>query len=119
LTRARKLHWQIIEPKPNELQLDLDGARAMRLYGMQFSILRRAGLTKRWKEKIIPSKKAGHVHVVITMPNSIKNLERVALQAVLGSDIKREAFNYARVKRHNKYPIVLFKKANSQGIICR
>lgn len=110
LARARRSGWKIVEPAPNQLQLDLDGARAIRKYGMQWSILYRAGLTKGWKEKLQPSKKNGHVHVVITMPKAVDNLERVALQAVLGSDVKREAFNYCRVKKHNKYPIVLFRK---------
>lgn len=112
LRRAKKLGWKIVEPKPNELQLDLDGSRAVRRYGMQFSILRKAGLTKGWREKLLPSKKSGHVHVVITIPKAVNNLERVALQAILGSDIKREAFNYSRVKKHNKYPIVLFKRGD-------
>ena len=110
LTRARKHGWRIVEPKANQLQLDLDGARALRKYGMQFSILRKSGLTAGWKELIKGSKKRSHVHIVITMPKKIKNLERVALQAILGSDIKREAFNYTRVKKRNKYPIVLFER---------
>ena len=102
---------RVVEPKANQLQLDLDSARALRKYGMQFSILKRAGLTKRWREKILPSKKSGHVHVVIDMPHGVSNLERVALQAVLGSDIRRECFNFARVKKRNKYPIVFFERS--------
>lgn len=113
LVRAKKSGWKIVQPQANELQLDLDGARALRRYGMQFSILRKAGLTKGWREKIKPSKKAQHVHVVITLPREIGNLERVALQAVLGSDIKREAFNYVRVTKRNKYPIVLFERESN------
>jgi hypothetical protein len=110
ISRARSRGWRIVEPKPNELQIDLDGARALRQYGMQFSILRRAGLAKGWMEHIKESKKRGHVHVIIRMPKRINNRERVLLQAVLGSDIKREAFNYVRVVKRNKYPIVLFEK---------
>ena len=112
LKRARAKGWFIVEPGPNQLQLDLDGARALRLYGMQYAILRKAGLTKKWREKVLASKKPGHVHVVITMPRKIQNLERVALQAVLGSDVRREAFNYARVVKRNKYPIVFFERSN-------
>jgi hypothetical protein len=110
LKKARRLGWKVIEPKANELQLDLDGALAVRKYGAQYAILRKAGLTRKWKEKILPSKRKNHVHVVISLPAKIKNIERVALQAVLGSDIKREAFNFTRVKKRNKYPIVLFKR---------
>ena len=111
LQRARQSGWKVVQPLPNQLQLDLDGARALRRYGMQYSILRRQGLTKGWRERVKESKKRGHVHVVITMPSAVSDLERVALQAVLGSDIKREAFNYCRVKRRNKYPIVLFERS--------
>lgn len=110
LVRAKRLHWKIVEPKPNQLQLDLDGARAVRRYGMLYGILRKQGLAKRWQEKIIPSKRVNHVHVIVTLPRRINNLERVALQAILGSDITREAFNYCRVKKRNKYPIVLFER---------
>jgi hypothetical protein len=113
LSRAKRDGLKVIEPKPNQLQIDLDGARALRQYGMQFSILRRAGLTKRWREQIKNSKSGGsRVHVIITMPKPIDNITRVAYQAALGSDIKREAFNLCRVIKHNKYPIVLFEKKN-------
>jgi hypothetical protein len=110
IQRAKKSGWKIVEPKPNQLQLDLDGARAVRRYGMQFSILKKSGLANGWKELVLSSKKSGHVHVVITLPKAVRNLERVALQAILGSDIKREAFNFCRVKKRNKYPIVLFRR---------
>ena len=110
LTRARKDGLVIIEPKANQLQLDLDGARSLRRYGMQYSILRRAGLTRGWREKIVPSKRSNHVHITITMPQSIGDMERVALQSILGSDLKREAFDYTRVKKGNKYPIVFFER---------
>lgn len=110
LRRAKGKGWRIVEPKPNELQIDLDGARAMRQYGMQYSILYRAGLTVGWREKISASKKSGHVHVTITMPKPVNNERRVLLQCILKSDIKREAFNYVRVVKRNKYPIVFFER---------
>jgi hypothetical protein len=113
LKRALKSGLKVVQPKPNELQIDLDGARALRRYGMQFSILRKAGLARRWKEKIQPSKKPGHVHITITLPVKIDNVQRVALQAVLGSDIRREAFNFCRVVKRNKYPIAFFEREKS------
>jgi hypothetical protein len=109
LKRARRKGLVVVEPKPNELQIDLDGARALRAYGMQFNILRKAGLCLGWRERIRPSKRAGHVHVTISLPDNIDNLKRVCLQAILGSDLKREAFNLCRILRGNKYPIVFFE----------
>lgn len=111
LRRARAKRLLIVEPKPNQLQIDLDGARALRHYGMQFGTLRRAGLTKGWRERIAPSKGGGaRCHVTITMPRAMDNLTRVCYQAVLGSDPKREAFNLCRVVNGNKYPIAFFEK---------
>ena len=115
LSRAKKRGLRVVEPRPNELQIDLDGARALRVYGMQFSTLRRAGLTAGWRERVTPSKSGGNrVHITITMPVRVDNFTRVLLQAILGSDIKREAFNYCRVKKGNKYPIVFFEKGHHE-----
>lgn len=115
LGRAKRQGLMIVQPKPNELQIDLDGARALRQYGMQFSILRRAGLTKGWRERIQPSKGGrNRVHVIITLPFECTNLMRVCYQAVLGSDIKREAFNLCRVINRNKYPIVFFERQSAR-----
>jgi hypothetical protein len=111
LKTARAKALRIVEPRANQLQVDLDGARALRVYGMQYSILRRAGLTVGWRERVTPSKGGGaRVHITITMPKAINNLTRVCYQAVLGSDPKREAFNLCRVVKGNRYPIVFFEK---------
>lgn len=108
--RARRRGLKVIEPKTNELQIDLDGARALHVYGRQYDVLRRAGLTKGWREKVNPSRRSGHTHVTISMPRPMPLTERVGLQAILGDDLKRAAFNWCRVKRHNKYPVVFFER---------
>jgi hypothetical protein len=121
LLKAQKHGLVVVEPKSNELQIDLDGARALRRYGMQFAILRRAGLTKGWKEKITPSRKRGHVHVTIkTDQRAVKNtawprsqftiLERIGLAAILGDDPARAAFNWCRAALGEKYPVVFFEE---------
>lgn len=109
LRRAAKAGRIIVQPKPNELQLDLDGPEAMRNYAFQFAILSRAGLTNGWDERITKSTRKGHVHATLTLPFPINNFIRVCFQAILGSDIKREAFNLCRVLRRNKYAIVFFE----------
>jgi hypothetical protein len=107
---AKRQHLMIVEPAPNELQIDLDGARAIHRYGMSFVILKRAGLTRGWQETIEPSRKPGHVHLTVTLPFMVNRIERVCLQSLLASDHIRECFNYIRVKRRNRYPIVFFEK---------
>lgn len=122
--RAKHRGLVVVEPKPNQLQIDIDSARALRRYGLQFAILRRAGLTKGWREKITPSKKRGHVHITITIPerqliniwsnrNAPDLIFRICLQAILGSDLTREAFNYCRAVKGGKYPIVFFERGEN------
>jgi hypothetical protein len=125
LERAVKSGLRIIEPKPNQLQLDIDSIGLLIFHEMQYSILERAGITKGWRKKVRKSKRGGnHLHVTITSPdyfgvgicaNSpldpvVNAILRVALAVILGSDPKREAFNLCRVLKGNKYPIVFFEK---------
>ena len=109
LMRARRRGQVAIEPSSREIFLDLDSPRALRRYGLQFAILHREGLTKGWRERIMPSKKKNHAHVVISLPRARSIMEREWLSLVLGSDQTRGAFNYCRIKKRHKYPIVLFR----------
>lgn len=111
INNARKRGLKVIEPHANELQIDLDSARALHVYGRQYFMLSQHGITEGWRERMTTSKSGGsRVHVTITLPSAITNVKRVALQAILGSDIKREAFNLCRVLKRNKYPIVFFER---------
>jgi hypothetical protein len=114
LIKARRENMLIIEPRPNQIQIDLDGARALHRYGFQFMLLREYGITRGWKERMTPSKTPGHTHITITMPRAKPPIERVCLAAILGSDLKREAFDYCRVTRGNKYPIAFFEKVKKR-----
>ena len=111
LRRARKAGMVIVEPMPNELQIDLDGCAELHIFRQQWAILEKAGITKRWTFKIHPSKRPGKFHVLVSMDQDIGNHYRIMYQAILGSDIRREAFNLCRVLNGNKYPIVFFEKA--------
>jgi hypothetical protein len=111
LRKARAKGYVVVEADAHTLQLDLDGARAVRRYGWQYWQLEQHGITKGWKEKLVASKSKGHVHVYIRTPDAKPIMERIALQTILGSDTKREGFNYIRAKKRSKAPIVLFERA--------
>lgn len=105
----------LVQPKPNELQIDLDGARALHIFAAQWSILSKYGvITSRWKQKITPSQTKGHVHVTVTAPFNMDDRTRVCYQTVLGDDITRAAFNLARVEKGNKFPIVFFERTKDK-----
>lgn len=109
LRRARS-EYVVIIPTDRELQIDLDGPEALRRYGWQFEMFKRNGLADGWKEKVLPSKTPGHVHVIITMPQPMKLKNRIAVQTILGDDIKRAAFNWIRACKRSRVPIALFRK---------
>jgi len=114
LKRAIEKNLVAIEPLANQLQIDLDGPKALKIYGKQFSILKRAGLTVGWKERMTPSMSKGHLHLTITMPKNLNAELRICLQVILGSDLQREAFNLARVLNRQKYAICFFERENGK-----
>lgn len=109
IARARVLGLQVVEPKPNEIQLDLDSVRAVRQFTSQLQQLEYAGLTRGWSYQMMPSRARNHMHVVIALPRPVPLRTRVLLAALLGSDLKREMFNYIRVLTRRRYPVVLFR----------
>ena len=111
IERAKREGMRVVEPKRNEIQIDLDGAKAIHIYARQFMFLKREGVTKGWRERMTTSKSGGsHMHVTITLPYKIDDFKRVAYATVLGDDRKRAAFNLARVIKGTRFPIVFFEK---------
>lgn len=121
LRRARKSGLRIVEPAPNELQIDLDGAAELAFYRQQMQVLRKnLKAAETWRETITPSKTPSKFHVSITITKIGKVTEsmglyitdqlRIAFQAVLGSDLRRECFNLCRVLNGTKYPICFFEE---------
>lgn len=111
LKRAKENGLVIIEPKPNEIQIDIDGMAELTFYQQQIRVLRANLKTAQtWTEDIKASKTPGRFHITLTTHKPIDHVLRVALQAILGSDIRRECFNLCRVLNGNKYPIVFFEK---------
>ena len=93
-------------PDNYTLQLDLDDAAAEEHYEANKWML--------WQyydfvsEKRTTSK-SGNTHVYITMGEPLPVLERILLQAVLGSDRKREFLSYRNVLDGKSDPVVLFE----------
>ncbi len=79
---------KVIYPDTNELFIDLDGVEEMLFCHQQIEILSAAGEVMHvdWSQ----SQTAYHWHVVVVLRQPIDSWRRVALQAALGSDRKRE-----------------------------
>ena len=98
------------EPSPKEIQIDLDGLKAIDAFSRQWWMLRCHGIVKGWTAKVTPSFTVNHIHVTIRLPHARPLRERVLLAALLGSDLKREGFNYIRVVTRRRVPVAFFEK---------
>jgi hypothetical protein len=61
--------------------------------------------------------KGGNVHVTITMREPMNIIERVAWQAIFGSDPVREALHLHSIKRNELNPILLFERKSPQLLL--
>jgi hypothetical protein len=91
------------------LQIDLDSPAAIYAFENQCALLfqrREPPWTRveRWT-----SKSGEGEHVVLHLKEPTPILERILLQAALGSDIKRELIAWDSVKNNRDNPLVLFR----------
>lgn len=116
--KAREMGLLVIYPIYDELLLDLDRPSDVALYYERI-----ADLSEHYpfRSDLKTTSKNGrtHMYVSLDMPKERKltDYERVALQAVLGSDHKREIYNLARIQRGDTHPTVLFETAKEAARI--
>lgn len=108
---AAELGLVVVEPGPQELLLDMDDAEAHEALAAALKLLTDNG------ELVIETKrtvsKSGNAHVYLTLPKwaALDPMTRIALQACLGSDRKRELYSILRVIRaYDIPPTVLFER---------
>lgn len=107
---ARKC--RIVEPKSNELFLDIDSeeqAARARAIVMNKKVRKLLGI-KTTSVTPSPSGQPGHYHVTVTLYDSVNEERRVFLQAVLGSDPVREILAMQRIEQGIAPVTVFFEK---------
>jgi hypothetical protein len=85
---ARNLGMVVHYPDNNALFVDLDSPATLNEFYKRFAVLK-AAEPDAWVN-VKQSKSPGHFHAVVGLPRRVKQWERIALQAALGSDPKRE-----------------------------
>ncbi len=105
---AEKYGGQVVYPTQYELQLDLDSEEAVEGFRSRL----------RWLEKIIPvkqfgigpSRSPGKFHAVVELEKPVSSdMERILLQACLGSDPIRELLSYRRVLERDPHPTLFIE----------
>lgn len=104
--------WVVVKPKPNEVQIDIDRLEDLAVYTNNLSILKESApdLVKKEETHVSPSGEPGHFHITLTLAQKITPVERIAIQAALGSDRKRELLSYLRTRRGDPVPTLFFEK---------
>lgn len=97
--------------QPHLLQLDLDGESAYRTFLVQVRILFEHGLLPPNTRVVAHPSKSGNIHVILVMPEGTDwpVTKRIMVQALLGSDLKREALSLVGHQVGSSSPILLFR----------
>jgi hypothetical protein len=62
-----------------------------------------------------PSGRDGHFHVTCTFERDLTPVERITIQAVLGSDLMRELLSFRRYVTGDAAPTLFFEKPGDEG----
>lgn len=84
-------------PADNELFIDIDTPEQLTQFYEMRALLHENAVS--FKMKKTKSRTKGHFHIRATFRRNITPIERIALQAILGSDPKREALSWLRIQR--------------------
>ncbi len=108
LERADENGWDVVYPCVNELQLDLDTYDAYLDCIVKLTWLRKFPEFK--CSYAIGRSKNDKWHITVKFDkNILTHMERIALQASLGSDFKKELISYMRVKNGEDTPCLFFE----------
>ncbi len=100
----------VVEPAPNQLFLDIDSKQGWVQFLEQVDRVRSMFPGLSATEAPSPSGKPWKRHVVVELPFKLTEIERIALQAILGSDPTREAMSWLRLQRKEATPTLFFEK---------
>lgn len=110
---ARNDGMVLVFPLDNELQIDIDDLSSYCIFESQFRILEEnfPGCTfEEHFSKSGPPKK----HITVKLPFDVEDaLERIGLQAALGSDFKRELLSLINHRRGQSKPTLFLERDKS------
>jgi hypothetical protein len=109
VNRKKEEGFSIFYPEENELLLDIDSKKDLKHCKLFLSRIKDE-LQDDISHIITKSTTPGHFHVSIKFPKNITPIERIALQAILGSDRVREMLSLFRLWNGETHPTLLARK---------
>lgn len=106
---------RIVPSDDYTLQIDIDSEENFEIWKSNFSVLKKIITIK---NVCIVESFSGlpHRHITIVLKYGYDIWKRIALQAILGSDLKRETLNMCRALTSSDYPIVFFEDIKTKEV---
>lgn len=117
LNQATMEGLDVVFPADNELFVDIDNAHSYMLFCKQFDIVNKHIGVEGWQENISKSGNPDKKHITIQLSVDVTPMERLALQAMLGSDRVRELLGYVQEKNGDPYPVLFLEKPKVAGLL--
>jgi hypothetical protein len=106
---AAKENLTVVYPGDDEVLIDIDNDHSFQVYLKHRDVIaKHLGILS---ENVQPSrnKKEG-LHVTLKMKSPVTELERIAIQACLGSDRMREVLGFIQYKNGDPHPTLFLEK---------
>jgi hypothetical protein len=97
-------------PAKDELFIDIDDEKSQNQFHLNIGkVDEQIGIVDpQWTAS--PSGEPGRFHVVVKLLRDVEPMERILLQALCGSDLKREALSWVRLVNNDPNPTLFYEK---------
>ena len=107
---AAENNLDVVLPDNNQLLLDIDNDYDRGVFEQNRDIIDTFYGILSTSEGPSRSGKSGKRHIIVTLRTPVSPLERIALQAILGSDRRREAHSIRRLAQSDPNVTLFFEK---------
>lgn len=107
---AKERGCKVVYPGPRELFVDIDSQYSLEQFDKCLGVLQTIEQATITRKTPSPSGKPYKFHIVVELKRDLLPLERVLLQACLGSDPAREMLSLRRVLNKDQTPTLFFEK---------
>jgi hypothetical protein len=107
MKRIQSEGFTVYLPAPNELLIDIDTEESYELFLRVVGRMEDEFQAPLGIKETISKSGPPHRHIIVTVPFELSNTQRIAFQAVLGSDLTRELLSLFRDLKGDPCPTLL------------
>lgn len=104
----------VVLPLPNQLLIDIDDEVSWTHFNVNITKVHEYIGVLDQREKPSRSGDPNRRHITVDLYRDVTPMERILLQAVLGSDLRRELLSYCRITIDDPHPTLFLEKGQLQ-----